>query len=378
MEPVMLAILEAIVGAVVGAVVSPFFRVVYRRLKELFKHKFGDDSKVVKAVERVDARPDAEGRNPIARPISTNTKPRPQYEPDSRKRVRLVRLLAMYLAFIFVLGLFMFDTQVLSLVLPLLTFSSLVALGATYRYAPDFDITAIRAILEANLQGVARLIGTTDIAAVYGIPDADRARLRALAGSRESLARVQDLYARHPRKDRRPRDSWLVAAELALLLLGASIGQVVAEPFAPPAGISSVIWRNPGGLFQAIWGGVTELPFLAMIVSFSGLNILGVWWQRQDRRRFAEWVRQDPQTVVCSWLPSTEEVRRKFRKQIGYAGRLGGYDPEMESAVRDLYGLGDAKKWRLSGLNTVQLMMLLFCTGLILGGVLPALLGLSR
>ncbi len=302
-----------------------------------------------------------------------------RYLPDSIQRPLGCAASSLIVALLLIATVFMFDAHLLPVILPLNAFAGITMIVSVYRYWEDMDLVHIRQIIAGNFRGIAEVMCDPDMRAAYGFSDEDGIALRAVLDDKDGSAtnRVQGLYLENYRVGRRPSEAGLVIANLVLLLSGAAIGDVAEDQLVPSASAIPAIWQDPLSLWQLVVLLMTSIPILLAIASF----LIHRWNTRRDVERLAKLrkdVQENPQEAIVSTLPRTDAVKVKFRAQLRHAVVLLTYDPSMEAAVHDLLGSSPRPTWRPSGVESIYLTVISFGLGVILGALLPPLLGLAR
>jgi hypothetical protein len=293
-------------------------------------------------------------------------------------RVRRRRVLAATIAIQAVVvggGALMLERRFFQVVGPLCVGASAVLAIALYRYAPDGDVRVIRAILGANLPGVASLVGGSEVGLQYGVaPQVREALAAATRQDRGALARVGAWYRANAVNERGPSERAQVFAEVVLMVVGAVVGGVAQRLLAPP-GMAGPIWTwDLSRVTPRDW--LAFAPALALAAVWVAMLVAGARTVRSRQRQLVGLAERNPRWLVSAWLPSTNEVRQKFRQEVEAAAALLAMDEREQAAYDRLRGVPPPTKWRQSALGDVQFMIWLFGTGIILGAVLPSLLGL--
>jgi hypothetical protein len=234
----------------------------------------------------------------------------------------------------------------------------------------------IRAILGANTPGVANLIGASELGLQYGVAPRAREALAAAARlDRGALARVGAWYRVSGVKEQGPSERTRVFAEVVLMVVGAVVGNVAQRLLAPPSGVDGPIWTwDLSHVAPGDW--LAFAPALALAAVWVAMSVAGARTVRTQYRQLVGLAERNPRWLLGSWLPSTNEVRQKFRQEVEAAAALLAMDEREQAAYDRLRGIPPPTNWRQSALGEVQYMIWLFGTGIILGAVLPSLLGL--
>jgi hypothetical protein len=248
---------------------------------------------------------------------------------------------------------------------------------ALYRYTPDGDVRVIRAILGANLPGVASLVGGSELGLQYGVaPRAREALAAATRLDRGALARVGAWYRANSVDEQGPSERVRVFADVVLMVVGAVVGNVAQRLLAPPPGVDGPIWTwDLSRVAPGDW--LAFVPALALAAVWVAMSVAGARTVRTRHRQLVGLAERNPRWLLGTWLPSTNEVRQKFRQEVEAAAALLAMDEREQAAYDRLRGVPPPTKWRQSALGDVQFMIWLFGTGIILGAVLPPLLGLD-
>ena len=301
----------------------------------------------------------------------------PDYTDKEQRRLGVVVTFD-FIAAMLIVMFFLFSGNILSILIPLSVFTAAIVLAAAYQYWEDADLIRIRQIIAGDFYGVAEVMSGNNLGDRYGLTQQERHALNAVAGADPiQIRRVQGLYLRYYLVSGHARESVLVVANLALVVIGAALSSIVPRQLVPdPAAIPN-LWRDPTLLLPLATSLLRSLPVWILIIVFS----LYFWSELRARRslvQIREAVSKAPAEVITRSLRPTQEVKRKFRTQLQHAVALLGYSRTMQEAVNDLRGLDERREWRPSSLVSIELMMFSFGFGLFLGALLPPLLGLSQ
>jgi hypothetical protein len=298
------------------------------------------------------------------------------YEGWRTQKRRVLKFLLLYQLAVLLLGATTLSWNFASVVVPLYLFSIAVLAFCTWRYARDGDWEIIHVVFGANLRDVINIMRSPDFARQYGLGMEDVNRLGRLAAQPDSIAFAQELFANHQIVSEEPSDRGKRVADVVLLLLGAIVGGFAGPRLKPPDGSNPEIWRLNPVLF------VEKEPYLITMLAIlcGGALVLHAIARRRaaaEHHRLVRYAREQPLVLLGSVLPYDAEVRDKVRDAVRAAARLSAADVRSVTAMEAITGLTITRaERRPTVLSEMQWMVLLFDLGIVLGVVLPPLLGI--
>jgi hypothetical protein len=232
-------------------------------------------------------------------------------------------------------------------------------------------------VFGANLRDVINIMRSPEFVQQYGLSPGDVVQLRGLATQPESIAFAQELFANHQIVSEEPSDFGKRVADVVLLLLGAAVGGAVSHRLGPPDGVNTEIWRlNPVLLVEKEPYLITVLAILCG--SAAVLHAIARRRAATQHRTLVRYAQEQPLLLLRSVLPYDPEVRVKVRDAVRAAARITVADARSIAAVEGITGITIGKaEHRPTVLSDLQWMVFLFDLGIVLGAVLPPLLGIG-
>jgi hypothetical protein len=114
------------------------------------------------------------------------------------------------------------------------------------------------------------------------------------------------------------------------------------------------------------------------VAAFVLLFVISVVREIRERRTSVAMMKHPEglRFILSTFLPVTDEVREKVHAIMREVASLSRIDPNEVSALEGVAGAEIIRRgWRLSALGEIQWMVGGFGGGLLLGAVLPALMG---
>jgi hypothetical protein len=293
-----------------------------------------------------------------------------------RKRKVLKVLLGLQLGALLI-GLTTLDWAFASVVVPLYLFSVAALMFATNKYSRDGDIEVIYTVFGANLRAIADLMARPDFASCYELTAEDCSRLAIMEARPGGIEFAQRLFADHRIRSDEPRAISRRIADVVLLLLGTLVGAAAQHRLAPPKGADAVIWHhNITAIIEYEPYTVTVLTTMIAFVLVA--SVIGSVRVRAVRENLIDHALRCPEWLIGVFLPGAPEVRKKIRDALRSASSLPAMNAQYIYSVEQITGVKIiGKTRRATALGEIQWMIFLFDMGIILGVVLPPMLGIG-
>jgi hypothetical protein len=289
---------------------------------------------------------------------------------------KVIKICVAYQAAVILIGSTTLSRNFVIIIVPLAAFSIAVLAYAINHYARDADWQVIHDIFGANLRDIANIMRSDDqVSRCYGLDQQDRRRLGLLASRPEALTAVQELFANHPIIDEEPKAINKRIADVMLLLLGAIVGAFAQHWLAPPNSYEPIWKLNLGAFARQEWHMLVIMSFL--ILSFICLSIVANRRNARETRFLRQYAVARPLSLLTDTLVAAPEVRRKVGDAARWASNMATVDIASIQALEGVTGTKIIKVGQLgTALGDVQWTMLMFNMGILLGAILPRMLGI--